>query len=137
MSIRGRLILAFSCCLLLACLGISLLVFPIVRDSDEKGFQRLAVAQLDREIERIRTALMPGIKSTQYLASTEVVRTSRGKLSSYLETTEKTVLRYADHTAHEKNVYDEFLRIKKTHPHYDLIFMANDDGQYVQAPEGG
>ncbi|MDR3037865.1 MAG: response regulator, partial [Candidatus Adiutrix sp.] len=61
---------------------------------------------------------------------------SRGQLTSYLDTTETTTLRYKNQPPHEQLIYDEFARILRTNGHYDLAFMANDDGQYTQALEG-
>jgi methyl-accepting chemotaxis protein len=74
--------------------------------------------------------------STRYLASLDLVRESRNKLTSYLDTTETTTLYYRNHPPHEKLIYDEFIRVAKSNDNYGLVFMANNDGQYAQAPEG-
>ena len=136
MSITLRLVLSFYLCLLLACTGMGVVVYNRVSASDAAHFRALAMSQLERVEERIRTFVEPGIVSIRYLASLPDVRNSRGKLTSYLETTGRTVLRYADHPPHERQIYDEFVRILRSNTHYDLVFMANNDGQYAQAPEG-
>jgi signal transduction histidine kinase/CheY-like chemotaxis protein len=64
------------------------------------------------------------------------VKNSRSKLTSYLDTTETTTLLYANHPPYEQLVYDEFIRVSHSNENYGLVFMANDDGQYAQAPEG-
>ncbi|MDR3265711.1 MAG: HAMP domain-containing protein, partial [Synergistaceae bacterium] len=136
MSIRARLILTFSVCLSLAYGSISLIVFSSARNSADNAFHAMAYSQLERIEERVKTFMEPGAMSVSYLAELPVVRNSRGRLTSYLDTTETTTLLYAAHPPYERHVYDEFLRIAKSNFNYGLVFMANDDGQYAQAPEG-
>ena len=136
MSIRTRLILTFAIGLGLAYGVIVFLVFSSTRESAENSFYALAVSQLERIEERINTFLEPGMMSVRYLANLEIVRNSRGKLTSYLDTTETTTLYYANHPLYERQIYDEFIRVSNSNENYGLVFMANDDGQYAQAPEG-
>ncbi len=136
MSIRTRLILIFSICLLLASGSISLIVFFSARESAQSDFHALASSQLERVEEHIRTFIEPGAMSVKYLAGLDLVRNSRGKLTSYLGTTETTTLFYANHPPYERRIYDEFIRIHDSNDNFGLVFMANDDGQYAQAPEG-
>ncbi|MDR1491037.1 MAG: response regulator [Desulfovibrio sp.] len=136
MSIRARIITTFSLCLGLTLGFITVTVFFSVRDASHAAFHALAVSQVERIEERIKTFLEPGAMSVKYLAGLELVRNSRGKLTSYLGTTETTTLRYVDHPPHEQRIYDEFIRVGNSNGNYGLVFMANDDGQYAQAPEG-
>jgi signal transduction histidine kinase len=101
-----------------------------------KSFDELAVSQLERVDERINTFLEPGIMSARYLATLDLVCDSREKLTSYTDTTEDTPLRYGDFPAYEQAIYDEFVRVFASNDNYDLVFLANDDGQYAQAPDG-
>jgi signal transduction histidine kinase/DNA-binding response OmpR family regulator len=96
----------------------------------------LATSQLERVEERIRTFIEPGTMSIRYLAGLFLVRGSRGKLTSYLDTAGTTLLLYANHPAYEQRIYDEFIRVSDSNSNYGLVFMANEDGQYAQAPEG-
>jgi signal transduction histidine kinase/CheY-like chemotaxis protein len=96
----------------------------------------MAFNQLERIDERVRTFMEPGTMGIRYLAGLPVVRNSRGRLTSYLSTTETTTLLYARHPPYERHIYDEFIRVGKSNFNYGLVFMANDDGQYAQAPEG-
>ena len=136
MSIRVRLILTFSICLGLAIGVIVCIVFSSAQKSADNTFHALAASQLERVEERINTFIEPGTMSTKYLAGLEIVKNSRGKLTSYLDTKETTTLHYANHPPHERLIYDEFIRISKSNENFGLVFMANDDGQYAQAPEG-
>ncbi|MDR3321150.1 MAG: response regulator [Synergistaceae bacterium] len=136
MSIRARLILICSICLSLAYGSISYIVFFSARESAESSFQSLATSQLERVEERVRTFLETGVMSVRYLAGLPLVRDSRGKLTSYLDTTETTTLLYENHPPYEKKIYDEFIRVGRSNSNYGLVFMANIDGQYAQAPEG-
>ncbi|MDR2825574.1 MAG: response regulator [Deltaproteobacteria bacterium] len=136
MSTRARLVLTFSLCLGLALCAISFIVFYLVRDLSFKSFRTLADSQLARVEERINTFLDPGLMIVKYLAKMDLVKNSRGKLTDYLGTTKTTTLLYANHTPHEKLIYEEFSRTAKSNDNYGLVFMANDDGQYTQAPEG-
>jgi signal transduction histidine kinase len=136
MSTRARLVLTFSLCLGLALCAISFIVFYLVRDLSYKYFGTLADSQLARVEERINTFLEPGVMSVQYLAKMALVKNSRGKLTGYLDTTQITTLLYANHTPYEQRIYEEFDRISNSNDNFGLVFMANDDGQYTQAPEG-
>ena len=136
MSIRLRLILTFFVSLTLSCGSISLIVFFFVRASANESFLELAMSQLERVEERIDTFMAPGVMSVKYLAGTELVRNSRGKLTSYLDTTEQTPLLYANYPEYERFIYNEFLHSYNSNDNYDLVFMVNNDGQYTQSPEG-
>ncbi|MDR3299949.1 MAG: response regulator [Candidatus Accumulibacter sp.] len=136
MSIRVRLILTFSICLSLACCTIAYTVFSIAKELAHETFHAQATSQLQRVEEQIREFLNPGIMSISYLATTDLVRNSSGKLSSYIDTSEKTVLVYANDTPYGQKIYDEFVRLKRANNNFDLLFMANQDGQYLQSPDG-
>jgi len=136
MSIRSRLLLIFAACLVLACLVVSVIVFRASRDVARNHFNETALAQLQRVEERINTFLTPGRMATEYLADMDLVRNSRGQLTSYLDTQEKTTLLYENHPPHERAIYDEFMHVIHYNTDFDLAFMANNDGQYAQAPEG-
>ncbi|MCL1889942.1 MAG: response regulator [Desulfovibrionaceae bacterium] len=136
MSIRIRLILTISACLILAFGAISLLVFSSAKEAADESFLTLARSQTERVEEWINTFLSPGEMSVRYLASLPLVRGSRGKLTSYLDTKGTTTLLYANHPPHERFIYDEFIRVSRSNENYGLVFMANDDGEYAQAPEG-
>ncbi len=136
MTIRSRLTLSFSICLLLTILSTGSIIYFYAKASAKESFYAQAVSQLDRAEEGIQAFMAPGAMSIKFLSALEIVRTSRGKLTSYLNTTSTTVLSYADHTPQEKLIYNEFTRIRKANDNYGLVFMANTDGQYAQAPEG-
>ena len=136
MSIRKRLFLAISTCLIMAFSGISFLVFSSAKQTADESFFALAFSQAERVEEWIDTFLSPGEMSVRYLADLFLVRESRGKLTSYLDTAETTTLLYVNHPPYERRIYDEFVRVSKSNENFGLVFMANDDGQYAQAPEG-
>ncbi len=136
MSVRLSLILTITVTLLLACFGIGSLAYLKAREVAEKSFYDMAVSQLERVEERINTFIEPGVMSITYLADLGIVKGSRGRLSSYLNTTETTRLLYQNQTHQERLIYDEFIRVYRSNRNFDLIFMANNDGQYTQAPEG-
>jgi sigma-B regulation protein RsbU (phosphoserine phosphatase) len=136
MSIRTRLILAFTICLCLACASIATLAFTLTKSSADESFQALATSQLERVEERINTFLEPGVMSVKYLSGLDLVRESKGRLTSYLETTETTTLFYENYTPYEQRIYDEFIRVHNTNANFGLVFMSNADGQFTQAPEG-
>jgi signal transduction histidine kinase/DNA-binding response OmpR family regulator len=136
MSIRARLVVIFSICLSLAYGSIALIVFSSTRISAESAFRSLAISQLEGVEERINTFLEPGAMSVRYLSSLPIVRNSREKLTSYIGATETTKLLYYNHPPYERRVYDEFVRVAQSNNNFVLVFMANDDGQFAQAPEG-
>ena len=136
MSIRAQLISAISLCLLVAFGGISFLVFSTARREADEAFRAMATVQAARVGEWVSSFISPGEMNARYLSNLALVRNSRGRLSSYLDSAETSTLWYANHTPYERRVYDEFIRISRSNENYGLVFMANDDGQYAQAPEG-
>ncbi len=136
MSIRKRLILTIAIGLFLVCGSMATVAYMVARQSAVDSFYNLSVSELKRIEERIQTFLEPGEMNVQYLSERELIRDSRGKLTSYLDTTEQTTLWYKNHPPYEQQVYDLFIDIHNLNKNYGLVFMANDDGQYAQAPEG-
>ena len=136
MSLRLRLIVTFSVCLLLTCLSTAVIVYSLTRNASTEAFHTLAVSQLERVEERIKTFMEPGAMSVKYLTGVDLIRNSRGELTSYLDTTETTTLYYINHPQYERRIYDEFIRVHNSNDNFGLVFMANTDGQYAQAPEG-
>ena len=136
MTLRTRLMIAFIVCLSLVCGITAFVASTLARDASQKSFHQLAVSQLERVEERINTFLEPGVMSVQYLSGLDLVKNSYGKLTDYINTTETTTLWYANHPVHEKLIYDEFIRTHHSNRNFGLVFMANKDGQYAQAPEG-
>lgn len=136
MSIRLRLILAFTACLMFAVVLICGIVFVYVKNSEERAFHAMAVSQLERVEERIRVFMEPGVKNALYLAGLDLVKQSRGLLNNYADTKSPTVLYYYSYTPQARRIYDEFERTSKANSDFSLVFMANEDGQFMQAPEG-
>ncbi|MDR3363239.1 MAG: response regulator [Desulfovibrio sp.] len=136
MSIRAQLMLAFFICLFLSTALTCASVFVNEQRQAKTAFSALATSELRHVEERITAFMETGFSAVRYLAKLDIVRTSRGKLTSYLNTTETTTLRYANHPPHEQRLYDEFMVLLRLNANFDLVFMANDDGQYAQAPEG-
>ena len=136
MTLRMRLMIAFAVCLLLVCSITVFVSFTLTRENSQQAFHELAVSQLERVEERINTFLEPGIMSVQYLADLALIQDSYAKLTSYIDTTETTTLWYHNHLPHERLIYNEFIRTNQSNRNFGLVFMANKDGQYAQAPEG-
>ena len=136
MSIRVRIIATITACLILVCLSTSLTTYMLARKTSIDSFNNLSSSELQRIEERISTFMEPGMMSVQYLAGLDLIKNSRGKLTSYLETTEITELWYENHPLYEQRIYDVFMGVHNSNNYYGLVFMANGDGQYAQAPEG-
>ncbi len=135
MSIRTKLLSAFFICLFLALAVSAVIQLRIAGTAARENFTTQAVGQLRRIDERIATYLEPGKMSIAYLAKLDVVREADGQLTSYVDTTEKTTLLYANHGPYERRVYDEFLRIGQANTNFGLIFLGTESGQFAQAPE--
>ncbi|MBE1237729.1 response regulator [Phaeovibrio sulfidiphilus] len=135
MTIRLRLLLAFSLCLLLACCLTSTIVFFYVRDVDERNFRALAMSHLEGVEERITAFMEPGWMGTRYLAELPALRDSRGKLSSYLDAPRPTTRRKGMGSSQERQIYDELLRMHRSNGNFGVVFMSNEDGQFVRVPD--
>ena len=136
MTIRTRLILSFTGCLMLFCAGIYSVSHMYLGKISEQSFATQAHNHLSSVEDKINTFIAPAVMSLDYLAALPFVRNSFGQLSSFVDTTEKTYLYFRDQTPYEQRLYDEFMTEMRSKTTYDLIFMANHDGQYLQAPEG-
>ena len=136
MSIRMRITLAIAACLLLACGCISAVVYTLAREAAKDSFHSLSLSELRRIEERVHAFLEPGERTVRYLAETELLKNSRGELTSYLDTEEVTTLWYENHPPYEQALYNEFMSMHNSNENFGLVFMANTDGQYAQAPEG-
>ena len=136
MSIRTRIIIAVTICLFVACGSISGIAYVLARQSASDSFYNLSLSELRRIEERIQTFIAPGEMNVKYLAGLDLIRGSRGQLTSYLDTTETTTLYYDNHPPYEQEIYDIFFRAHSSNDNFGLVFMANNDGQYAQAPEG-
>ena len=136
MKLRTRLTLTFALCLLLACSGVTIISYSQTRQASINSFQQLAESQLERVEEHIMTFIEPGKMAVSHLATLDIIKNSRGMLTSYLDTYETTTLLYKNHTPYEKEIYDEFMRAYTYNNNFDLVFMANSDSQYTQTPEG-
>ena len=136
MTIRTRLILSFTGCLMLFFTGIYFVSYVYLGKISEESFAAQAHNHLSNVESNIHTFIAPAIMSLDYLADSPLVRNSLGKISSFVDTTERTYLLTQSQTPHERKLYDEFMTEMRSKKNYDLIFMANNDGQYFQAPEG-
>lgn len=136
MSIRLRMISTIAVCLFLVCGCISTIAYVLAHESAIEAFYNLSTNELKRIEERIQTFMDPGVMLVRHLASLDLIKNSAGKLTSYLDSTEVSTLWYKDHPPYEQKIYDIFLLGHRSNKNYGLIFMANNDGQYAQAPEG-
>ena len=136
MTIRFRLISSFVCCMMLFSAGMYYASDVYLGSISEKHFAEQAISHLKGVEDKINTFISPAVMSLNYLSAMDLVRYSKGKLSSYIHTSDRTYLFYDNHTPHEQRIYQEFMTEMRSKAAYDLIFMANIDGQYVQAPEG-
>ena len=136
MTIRMRIILTITACLFLTCGIISAIAYALARQQATDSFYNLSVSELRRIEERVQTFMEPGAMNVKYLARLDLLRNSSGKLTSYMDTEETTTLLYENHPAYEQEIYDIFMQIHNSNENYGLVFMANGDGQYAQAPEG-
>jgi Signal transduction histidine kinase len=131
-----RMIITIIISLIVVCAIITGFSYVLARQASIDSFYNLATSELKSIEERIQTFMEPGAMNVRYLADIESLKDSRGKLTSYLDTTEVTTLLYENHPAYEQTIYDVFQQIHNSNDNYGLVFMANDDGQYAQAPEG-
>ncbi|MDR0867059.1 MAG: hypothetical protein LBP75_01105 [Planctomycetota bacterium] len=132
MTIRWRLLSAFAVCLISAFGVTAYLIFSAVEKTTVNNFDNLALSYL----KRVDALFQPTVLSVKALSELDLVRNSRGKLTSYLDTTQTTTLLYANQTPYEQKIYHELMRMHNYSPDYGLVFMVNYDGQYTQAPEG-
>ena len=136
MSIRMRMITAIGVSLVVVCVIITGFSYVLARQASIDSFYNLATSELKSIEERIQTFMEPGAMNVRYLADIALIKNSRGELTSYLNTTDVTTLLYKNHPPYEQAIYDVFAQIHNSNDNYGLVFMANDDGQYAQAPEG-
>ncbi len=111
-------------------------LFYLQRNAAEQSFVSKASAQLDKIEQDILKYIEPGTVVVRSLSNLPIIKNSAGNISSYVATTETTTLYYKNQTDYEKRIYSELIKAHFSNKNFGLVFMANKDGQYTQAPEG-
>ena len=103
-----RMMMTVVVSLCLVCALITGVAYVLARQASIYSFRNLANSELKRIEERIQTFMEPGAMNVRYLADMELLKNLRGKLTSYLDTTDVTTLLYENHPPHEQAIYDVF-----------------------------
>ena len=135
MSIRARLFITYIVAIIFAVSSVAVLVVWQINRYAETNFAENAGGQLER-IDNVLTLFVEnGKSSATYLAAIPAVRNAENQLNNYSATTQDTVQDPVNLTPLAQEVRLELLRIVKSNPAYQIIYLGTNDGGFVQAPD--
>jgi len=133
MSIRARMITLVVVCVLLLVSLISFRVQTLVSEGALATFQVNAFEQALRINDLIITYLSSGETTVKTLAQRPELLAARGKLKSFMHTTEPTPLIRDDFSPEVRDVYDLLFMAKNLSPNVDLVLFGQEDGGYIRS----
>ena len=135
MSIRAKLFITYIVAIIVAVSSVAVLVVWQINRYAETNFAENAGGQLER-IDNVLTLFVEnGKSSATYLAAIPAVRNAENQLNNYSATTQDTVQDPVNLTPLAQEVRLELLRIVKSNPAYQIIYLGTNDGGFVQAPD--
>ncbi|WP_261594758.1 methyl-accepting chemotaxis protein [Pseudoalteromonas holothuriae] len=136
MSISQKLRLAFISAIVLPLLIIAGLMISQTRQASLDNFSELAnreALQIDNGIAMFFGEIA---KNVDYLAAHPDIIAARTNVKTYLDTHSATQLNSMQNHAIEKQAFQQIDLFGQTHPGIAYIFVGNEEGGYIQWPQG-
>ncbi|WKD25403.1 cache domain-containing protein [Pseudoalteromonas sp. KG3] len=136
MNISRKLKLSFALAIVLPLLIIASLVITQTRNQALDNFEMLS----DREASQVDNAMQMFFseieKNVDFLASHPDVVSAQKDVKTYVSSNSATQLMHTQGTSTEANAYQLFNHFGETHSGLAYIYMGNEQGGYIQWPEG-
>lgn len=135
MKIRTKIILALSFAVIIAITGVSIAVSIQMKKAFVNNFSVNSEAQLKRMSSAVNIFFENVTSSANLLASSPITIEHINYLTTY--TNLKGPHKYvgAELPAFERELYHELVRVKESFTAYDLVYIGNNQGGYIQAPD--
>ncbi len=134
MSIRTRIILLLSLCIVLLVAAASVTILTYSSRSARDVFTANSRAQLERINDIIDTYLSSGQSIAGTLAGRAELAAAYGKLTDYSKTTETTPIVFEQLSPEVHAVYDLLTTTKNLAPNVELVFYGTHDKGYIKGP---
>lgn len=136
MNISKKLKLSFALAIVLPLLIIASLVITQTRNQALENFETLS----DREASQVDNAMVMFFaeieKNVTFLASHHNVLSAQDNVKTYFSANSPTKLNHLQGSLTEIDAYQLYNHFGKTHPGLAYIYMGNEQGGYIQWPEG-
>ena len=136
MNISNKLKLSFALAIVLPLLIIASLVITQTRNQALDNFETLS----DREASQVDNAMQMFFteieKNVDFLATHPDIIAAQNSVKTYLTTNSATQLIHSQGSSIEANAYQLFNHFGETHSGLAYIYLGNEQGGYIQWPEG-
>ncbi len=136
MSISQKLIAAFMVTIILPILVIAILMINQVRQLAYDNFASAntrEVTQIDNAINLLFDEIT---KDINFLAQTQQVKAAKTDITTYMANSTKTAMTSLQNSKTEANIYQLFRDFGDTHDGISYIYAGNEEGGYIQWPQG-
>ncbi len=136
MSIAQKLVAVFTLLLALAVVSVAGVAVYQAREAAEAAFNEASLDQIEQVDEGVTGFLNQVAANVSFMASKPDVRRARGELTSYLDAQEQVSMTPAENFGLEAALFRTYERFASTHPGLAYIYMATEEGGYLQWPAG-
>ncbi|MCS4505684.1 methyl-accepting chemotaxis protein [Arhodomonas aquaeolei] len=136
MSIARKLVLAFGGTIIVAVVAMVFIAVEAARDNAVSGFTEGSLREI-RQVDGVITGFFDQIsRNTAYMASHPAVRRADSGVTSYLDTSREMSMTPEDNGDVEAEIFGAYDRFASAHPELAYVYMATEEGGYVQWPKG-
>ncbi|TGE84847.1 methyl-accepting chemotaxis protein [Pseudoalteromonas sp. KS88] len=136
MNISKKLKLSFASAIVLPLFIIAVLVITQTRQQANDNFALLSqreATQIDNAIVMFFTEIA---KNVDYLASDPRVLAAQANVKTHMDATTSVALNHLEQSTTEQEVFKAYDHFGLTHPGLAYIYMGNEQGGYIQWPQG-
>ncbi len=133
--VKTKMLAAFIFAVVLSIAGVTFVVSIQINKSFIKNFEVSSTAQLTRMNDFVSTFLGSARNMTEYLATNQLLQEAPGRLTTYMDRKEEFRTRTAELPEFEQRIIAEFAKVQKAFPAYEVIYMADNAGGFVQYPD--
>lgn len=110
---------------------------PYIRISAKNDFVKSSTQQIIQVDNYVSEYFNSVSENLEFLTSDPVLKDSLGKLPKYMDKSDDSQLKLSHSTSIgiEKDIFEEFNNFGKAHPKTSYVYIALNDGSYVQWPE--
>lgn len=134
-SIRAKLLFFSLCLILVAVIPVVIAVNVLINNSTRNTYLE-NVAQQVNSIEQMLNVFYDDLdRNIDMFSSHKKIKLADSSITSYAKTSEKTALTPSKNGGIEQEIYEEFANYAATHPGTMYVYLATNDGGYIQWPE--
>ena len=135
MKIRTKFILSIILPVIISVIVISVVVSMQIRGTVVESFEMTSQEQLSRVDGFVNQLLKGPAEITKYVASLPEVKNGLGDWTRFFDLPEGNYFALRDEMgANEREAFNSFERLLKSHPEYAYVYAGLKDGGYTAAP---